>query len=135
MQKILSKLKISYSRILSLPVAGEVIYLFQIYLLEHEMIKNIFVSLKPSKYQDELIKRMKNMDSLIVVTSIKLFSLIKIIPRQKLIFDTSTLELSSLTTVELYDLMWTLLFCGSVSRFVKLKLQKIISKNYPVCQN
>lgn len=122
-----------YSETLSLPIIGKLTYLIQIRLLDLGILKVFLASNKNSKPREILFKSISNKFGIIYCRSFKFGRNLKFFKNIKLILDMPYVKaVSKMERLELYDLMWSLVFCEWVTKRTKRVLKGVLPLNYPV---
>lgn len=123
-------INIYYNKILSIPLISSFAYLIQIILFKNNLTSNIFVSNKNNHLRNTLLNQLSN-PLTIMVKSSNMQNILKKINANK-VFDCPAIKLDDQSINSLYQIMWTLIYCDSVTKKTKLLLNKLLPVNYPV---
>ena len=104
-------------------------------MLNLGILKVFLASGKQNNYRKILFKIMSQKFIKIYCRSFKFERDLQNFRNKELILDTRVLKLSNLGEAELYNLMWSLVFCNSVTRQTKDYLKTFLPINYPVTEN
>lgn len=115
--------------LLFIPILGEILYSLQFYLLERGLLRTIYISNKKQKLRDKIIKKFDK-DIIVVCRSHRFGRLLKDLSAY-LVFDETGVKTKSMKKSELYDLMWTLVFCEQITPRAKKSLNTFCPSDYP----
>lgn len=120
---------LNYSKIPSVPILGSISYAIQNYLYSKGVINNIFASRKETHLQKTLFKKISK-SSILVCRSFKFGRLLKDLDSE-IVLDILIKDFEKLSSAQLYDLMWSLVFASCVTKNTKKRLKDIIPENFP----
>ena len=122
-----------YSRFLSSSFVGNLVYPIQIVLFDFGLLNSFFASSKKSVYRRILFRKISQKFTKIYCRSYRFSRELKFLSNQNLILDISPdKRLGDMGKEDLYQLMWSLVFCKSVSLRTKKLLTNFLPTNYPV---
>lgn len=125
-----------HSRLLSLPILGDFFYLIQIQFLNVGILTIFTASDKKSKNRNILFKKISKKFNKIYCRSTKFARNLQSFKDKELVLDKPNLKkIGAMDRKELYDLMWSLVFCKSVTQKTKGALRNFLPINYPVVEN
>ncbi len=124
------KIVIKYNKLLSIPLLGTFLYQIQLALLKSKLISFIYVSRKPNNALKNTFAVINSFETAII-KSLNIYPILKNIKVYKLL-DFTDLDINNMTTPQLYDLMWTLVLCNSITHKTKHVVAKILPPDYPV---
>jgi hypothetical protein len=118
-----------YSPILSIPIVGDLCYLVQRYVINHNLSKKIYIARGKSLVRSQIVMDLKKND-VVFCQTYKLGSLLEGI-KSDIVFDIDDLYLKKMSRSDLYDLMWTLVFCDSVTIACRKSLNNFLPLDFP----
>ena len=124
-----------YSGLMSLPIIGNFAYFIQSLLLNRGILKIFLASNKNSKGRKILFKDISQKFNFIYCRSYLLTRELRFLKQEKLILDTPNIKSPNrMAKEELYNLMWTMVFCRFVERKTKKNLKHFLPQDFPVKQ-
>lgn len=122
-----------HSSILALPIIGSLVYTMQLMMLKNALTKTIYISRRENSAKGQLM-RMFSEKKLVFCQTYKLGNLLEKI-KSNIVFDVDTLDIESMSRPQLYELMWTLVFCQSVTIASRKSLNLILPLDFPVYES
>jgi len=119
---------LNHAGIFSIPFLGSVLYLLQMYLIKKDLITRIYMSRKKQKLQEKNIRMIKN-SKIVFVQSSKFGLMLKNF-NGHLVFDVPAIDVQPLTKQELYDLMWTGVFCRTITKRSKIAFKTFVPADF-----
>ena len=123
------------SKLLSFNKIEVFFYRIQITLLNFNLIKIFFASNKDSKSRRILFRKMSQKFNKIYCKSFKFARDLHFFKNKELILDLYVEKLRKMDKEELYNLMWSLVFCKFVTQKTKSSLRNFLPKNYQVTED
>ncbi len=121
---------LKYTPLLSLPLIGTFLYIVELFLFKRNLLLSIYLSRKENIYRNLLIKEANHQAIKIICTNYKLaFTLLNFKP--PIYLDVNKIKINKLNQNDLYDLMWTLVFCKATTEKTHIYLKGFIPENYP----
>lgn len=119
-----------YSRLFSVPILEGVLYNLEIWLFSKGFSFPIVASARDSVSRDRLFRIVYQSQHRIVCKSMRFGRLLRSVSKT-VILDV-TAHPSTLTTDQLYSLMWSLVFSTSVTRQTKASLGRFLPDDFPI---
>ena len=124
---------LNYSSFLSRPIIGDFIYNIQILLIRFKWYKIFFASCKKSSSRNYLFKLISQKYKLIYCSSFYLERSLRYFSGSDLILDLPfSKKINFNYKQELYNLMWSLVYCAYVTERTKSIIELILPSNFPV---
>jgi len=122
---------IYYSRILSLPVIGSLLYVLQTHILRLKLARTAVFSNRASFYRNTLITQISDNYPAIYCKSTNLRSILHQFKTQ-IIFDARIRNIERLCGEKLYDVMWTLVWCHKINHQSYHLIRKFVAGALPI---
>jgi glycosyltransferase involved in cell wall biosynthesis len=123
---------IYYSGFISGKFPGKILNYFQLIMFKCGLLSTFYLSANNLENANALINSVNKKYDVLYIHNTIFGRGLKILENKKLVLDLLPgFDLNKLTKNELYDLMWTLVFCKYVTEPTKKKLKPIIPSNFP----
>lgn len=122
---------IYYHKLFSLPFFGTVFYKLQNILIGLNIMKSLFISLKNEALAKNMLNKFEAKNLVFIIKSTKLHVLLKNIQNFK-ILDCPGINIKKMSNDNLYDLMWTLVFCDAITPKTRKVIVKILPADFPI---
>jgi glycosyltransferase involved in cell wall biosynthesis len=120
-----------YSRLLGIPLLGEVLYLLQIFGVQWSLLHSVWVSKKDKPLRRNLLNIVRLKSDFLFLTAWQLGpQLLEL--KGKYILSYSGEKIENLPLSKLYDLQSAVLYAKSVTTESLFWLKKLLPKNYPI---
>jgi hypothetical protein len=110
-------------------VLSDLGYLLQISGLKMGLVRAVYVSRRKTNLRQQLLRRLSR-EKMVFCQTYKLGRALEVVTT-RLVFDDTVLNLRNMNKNNLYELMWTLVFCNSVTPQSRKKLKGIVTDEYP----
>ena len=124
--------ELRYSRIISLPIIGTVVYSMECWLVVALQVPVVWASAKYSSQRDMLFTVMSRTYKTIYCQSSRFGRLLHSIKTTLVLDVADGDEANHLRINSLYDVMWSLVFVDFVSERTKRTLGRLLPEDYPL---
>ena len=118
---------------LTLPYIGSLLYLLQIIFLRVGFCSLVVICHRDNQWQKKLLSFIPK-NAILYCRSATLGRTLVNFQRE-IVFDDPSIKASAMTTAELYALMWTLLYCASMTRSAKETLSDFVYDDFPTVED